>query len=184
MRVLCAVLSLFWLINLSVQDRGLEGRSKPSVNFYGTLVTHAGKEYNVEHITIGGAIRQIPVYESPNGIGDEKEVYNPKDVIRPLDLVEIKSISVPDPQKVLTFVDDGGEDKYVALVVTYKNGISRTYLINEYIKILCDEVIGDISGEMTILIPAVKLLRIEGYTELKKKPMKKDKQEEKATIPA
>lgn len=42
-----------------------QGRDKPEINFYGSLVYADGQEVDVENITIGNAVRDIVVYHEP-----------------------------------------------------------------------------------------------------------------------
>ncbi len=179
------LLSLGLVINWS-QEHTIEGRKKLTINFFGTLLTHSGKKYDVENITIGHMYKQIPVYEYPSKNDFDPQTgkfnYNPRDrtkrTITRLDLTEMAEIKI-DPQKQWYFQRKGGRKVFFVPLTVISNNPKKTknkYLIESDRTITLDNLIPDGKPiEMDVPPKAVRSLVIKGYKEQKREENTKTK---------
>lgn len=159
--------------NFSMDQSGGEvtgGGVKPIVNFKGTITDNTDKKFGVEHISISGLYKQIPVYAVPLNLKNSD--YNPTINTVRLDLAEINKITVPNPETLLTF-----KNRTYIIIDVYSNNAPNTknnYLIENSKKVLCDEVNQAGPIERELQFSAIKEITINGYEKPEPKDAKKN----------
>ncbi len=139
------------------------GGKKPAVNFYGTVMDNTETSVGAEYITISGLYSQFPVYYIPKNLNHKD--YNPADNMARLDLAEISKISIPDPEKIYTFLNR----TYLEIhVLSNDNVTTNTYIIETGKKIFFDEINESGPIEREIALTALKEVNIKGYKETAK----------------
>jgi len=156
-------LLFFWNFHgLGTSGSQADSFERPEVNYPGTLIERASNEQpiRVNNIALGKvyATAKISAYEKPSD-----PLIKPQQLVIELNLRDIKSISVPDPESVV--ID---KQKYTEFVVTYralhhaslKPLQEKTLLIEESTFLFCDtEEPRPVTKR--ILLKAVKMLTIE-----------------------
>lgn len=183
-------------INMSDPNSSLDGKVKPRINFYGTLITKHNKTYNVEYITIGHLIKDIKVFElppestafsaptpsSPSQEQHFEKIYtleeDPRsDVKSFLDLSTIKKIVVPHPRIVWRYKPKKKHYiHYFTQIDVYSNDVNLTknsYLINLEREIQFNQILTSGSIDKHGTFPSIKEVSIEGYRYKHKSPQKK-----------
>src|SRR5438876_662120 len=121
MRIAATTAIIFLLANWGSEESSVEGRKKPSVNFYGTLTAYdendkAGKEYKVENITVSRLYKQIEIYDMPitaaQATSFDLEKDPTKGVKTFVDLSEVSEITVPNPEIVWKYHKEKN-DRYI-----------------------------------------------------------------------
>jgi hypothetical protein len=177
-----AMTAILFLANWGSRDTNFDGPQKEAINFYGVLETWQGQRYTVENISIDHRIKQIAMYEKPATIAADKSEdpashgYNLKQnptknfVKTKIDLHEVKSLEIPDPEHPWVYKKRNGmqETEYLEIVVTSKGSqgqadITTSYLIEARKKLYCDRIIGPCPEEREVPLAAMKKLVIEGY---------------------
>lgn len=178
--IFLAALGILFLANWGTPESNLDEPRKNSLNFYGTLDTWQGQIYPVENISIDHRIKKIEMYEKPNGTHIVKQLATEalegsSLTINPItnfpkiyvDLAEIKSLEIPDPEKIWNYKKKRGnrELTFFEIVVTNNDPqeTKTTYLIESRKKLYCDRRIGESFEEREVPLIAVKKLSIEGY---------------------
>lgn len=175
------VTTLLFLANWGSREASSDELQRESINFSGTLETWQGQRYAVENISIDHRIKQLPLYEKPAVASTEKQAYtsdsyalkqNPaKDFVKTkIDLQEIKSLEVPDPERPWVYRKKNGtrETEYLEIIVTSKGmqgqpDRSTNYLIEANKKLYCDRMIGPCPEEREVPLVAMKKLTIESF---------------------
>ena len=182
MCIICAII----LGNWGQSETTVDGDKKQQVNFYGSLLTHqANAPMNVDNISIGGKYKQIPMIEKPtitkdiqgektetNGKIARQEVkldVDPKTelVTTKIDLSEVSSLQIPNPQTIWSYQKENGYRKIEFLeVIVFSNNQQKTkahYLLEARTKIYCDEINDAGPIEKEVPLAAVNTLKIDGY---------------------
>lgn len=168
-------------INWRTAETTIEGNLKQTVNFYGRLITHQGKEYKVDNISISGKYKQIAMYDKPrqypkptlNPTTNQREIVlklNPKNnfITSKIDLSEIGEIRVPKPNIIWVYQREGRGRRleYIEITIISKNKkkTKNSYLLERTTKVRCDEV--NVAGPVEKIVPlsAINKLIIEGYS--------------------
>ncbi len=163
------LIMLFISIDATVGGNG--SRSAKKMNFYGTLTTHAGNTFSIDHITIEGRNTKIKVYEKPAATDKTNHEihlsYNPEteSVVSNVEFSEIKTISVPRPKQRWIFQKGSRnrKHKFLEIEIVSNSGTTRNYLTKKSTSIRCNEI--DDAGPIEKEVPmaAIKTLTIEGY---------------------
>ena len=164
--------------NGTMVDSGSGKKDKrPDVNFYGQLTDHTCT-MNVEDILIGGRYEQIPVFQTGDYSPEQnsKNQQNQPAVIDPkqnkimMDLSEISSISLKNPDRPIEAELNINNRKYSEVEITSINGTKKTYLIESSRELTClkvdkgpDNDQKPIYEERKLNIIHVKNLLIQGY---------------------
>jgi len=161
---------IFLLVNWAGQETTISGCRKPRVNFYGVLETRAGNRFDVENILIDGLFKQIVVHEAPATLPEDfvlKDDPQSELMRAKLDLSEISQISVPSPDKVLTYKRKGlRKDSYVEIEVFFNNEqkTKRKFLVNLRKELQCDDKINAKPLELeSPKFNTIRRLIIKGY---------------------
>ena len=149
-------------------------KEKPDVNFSGTITTQANTNMKAENITLGGKYEQINAYDKPAAEMD------PKKSSTSLDFGEISKISIKSPKQALftycppqeieTKEDGTTRQKtpkpieYIELNATYKNGETRSYLVERDRKFWFDEMVGNNRVEHRPNVESIQQIIIEKTT--------------------
>lgn len=167
---LLAGLAVFCLANLS-QQRSVDGKHYPEVNFQGTIQTRSGTQLAVENILIAGKYKQIPVYEAPTlSIENQKLSFDPSDRKRAitsyLDLAEVKMIRVDNPT-IWTYQREKGYSvsEFVEIIVVSSNARDpeKKYLTKLSSTITCDEMSNSGPIEKVIPFTAITTMAITDF---------------------
>lgn len=136
-------------------ETSTDGPRKPKINFYGTLTDTLGQNYQFENLTISGMMSQIPMYQKPAS----PEV-NPEINTTRVDLNEVASINVPNPNTLLKY--KGRE--YIALEIISNNGpgTQQQYIIEASRKVYCDEVNSAGPVEKELSFQAIATIALKG----------------------
>lgn len=164
---------------------------KNGAQFFGTLVTHQDNTFRINNITIGydKKTAAIPIYEKPqkpsaftilNDTHISLNIDPTKDLaIINLDLDKVAHMSIPHPLVVWTYKKEKGsrEHFYVEIAITTKSNpvldapnLTTSYLIEQDIQLQCDRIDNAQPEKMSVKLPAIKTLSIEGYTFVRDKP--------------
>ena len=143
------------------------GRALPAVNFYGVLKDTSDNTYNVEYVTIDHLYTHIPVYEIPHQAQVDPAVNTTL-----LDLAEVSSIKVNNPEKIEIF----NSRPYCVITVTM-NGDTHTthdYLIGKTKEVFCSQkdAAGDIEKKLSF--QAIVTLEIKGHKKSEDSETKSD----------
>lgn len=116
---------------------------RPDVNFYGTIEDHSSK-FDAEDILIGGKYEQIAVYQTiqdykkpTEKCADSKSEMDPRQNKSILDLHEITSIELKDPQHPTSSEVEINNRKYIEIIVTSINGSKQIYLVESSREVSC-----------------------------------------------
>lgn len=169
-RVLLSLASIFILANWGTEESNVAGRKRPSVSFYGSLLTYDNdKEYKVEDITISRSYKQIEMYDIPSKKNTTTYTLenDPTQGIKTfIDLSEVSEIQIPKLEMPWTYQKDKNDRlvKYVEIKVISKDTpkTANTYLIGADKKIICKEV-NATGPEKDFPISSVKLIKIDGF---------------------
>jgi len=171
---------LITLVNWSSETSD-GGKRDLKVNFYGTLKTRSGEQFEVDNISIEWLYKEIPLYETPDNQEKLKPDHvlskNPlKGIITRIDLSEVYAIRVPAPDITWTYQKEKGyrNTEYVEIAVVFEDQkTTHNYLININRKLRCRETnsVGPIEKEVPF--QAVNELIIKGHRA-------RDREEEKA----
>ncbi|MCL4229751.1 hypothetical protein KJZ61_03660 [Candidatus Dependentiae bacterium] len=178
--IFLAALGILFLANWGTPESNSDEPRKNSLNFYGNLETWQGQTYEVENISLDHRIKKIEMYEKPiptqhaspssttpqeetvlgvNPITNFTKVY--------IDLAEIKSLEIPDPEKMWIYHKKRGQRELIFLEIVVTNNDSQetknTYLIENRKKLYCDRRIGTSLEEREVPLIAIKKLSVEGY---------------------
>ena len=167
------------LINWRGPEPTVDGNLKHKVNFSGTLTTHQGAKYNVDNISFDRKYKQITMYDKPSE--DPKAVFNKESkrqeiqlLVNPstdyiatkIDLSETSEIQVPSPDTIWIYQKKKKHRKlkYIEVIVISKSNTKHHYLLERKTKVYCDEI--DTAGpvEKIVPLPAIKSLKIDGYS--------------------
>lgn len=173
-KIIGGVVIIFFCAHFSSQQ-STEGREKPSINFYGILVNSQGKELAVEHITIAGLYKQIPVYGVPavapekksitqrKMISEEDNGFNPTTDTTFIDLdetLEIRPARANPRDGIVTY----NNRSYIEIIIVSAddNKTENNYLIDTNRKVWCDlkNQAGPIEKEISF--ESIKKLIIQG----------------------
>ena len=174
-RLFLTLTILAFLINWGSPDSTGNGVALHKVNFFGTVEPRNGASFEVENIALSNKYKQIPLYAIPETSALNKEYnlsFNPKDrkkgIITKIDLSEIDSIIVPNPE--ITWIYKESEkhrtEEYIEIVVVSKDKdkTKRHYLKDlDRGQITCNEKSPAGPLEKTIALPAIKKITINGY---------------------
>lgn len=121
---------------------GKESSENKNINFYGTIETHEGQQWNVQNIVFGkdrasARIKKIVMYDTPKEYtqdNDNKYVLStsPSEMTySEIDLNEIDSIQVLQPSNRWIYKEDKKKYgiEYREVMVTHKDGKKNSYLI-------------------------------------------------------
>ncbi len=167
------------LINWRGAEPTIDGNLKHKVNFSGTLTTHQGATYDVDNISFDRKYKQITMYDKPsehpkpifNKESKSQEIQlnvNPfKDYIATkIDLSETGKIQVPSPGTIWVYQKKKKHRKlkFTEVIVISKSNTKHHYLLERKTKVYCDEI--DAAGpvEKIVPLPAIKSLKIDGYS--------------------
>lgn len=159
-----ATVSLLGLAQFTAQ-RSADGKEKPKVNFYGTLVDQSGNTYAIENITISGMYSQIPVYVKPRRAGSNPDLNK-----RFIDLEETAEIRVPyegDSPRLYRYKDR--EFIEIEVVSNDTRRTTKNYIVERTRKLFADEQNQAGPLEMQLGIEAIDVLTIQGHKEPEKK---------------
>lgn len=142
------------------------GGKKPAVNFTGTIVDNTGRPFKASHINISGLYKQIPVYSKP--INMQESDYNPTINTIRLDLSEVATIKVPDPERVHMFK----ERKYILLDVYLTNNPQKKYeyIVEDNKRVFCNQINGSDPIERELAFPAIQTITIKNFVKTSDKP--------------
>ncbi len=181
MQAFSATVGALLLMGWATPEGNREGDVKQKVNFYGTLITWQGTKYHVDNIAIVGKYRHIPMYDKPlkmpkkvktNTTNGKKEIPMTLDphkelVTTKIDLDEISEIHVPRPHEVWIY-QPKGKRRYtyieVEIISKNKERTKQSYLIDDNIKVTCDEINTAGPVEKEVPLSAIKQFIIEGYS--------------------
>ncbi|MFA5998775.1 MAG: hypothetical protein WC747_02020 [Candidatus Babeliales bacterium] len=177
--LLLAAFTTFLCWNGSTMDSN--GKDKrPDTNFYGTIEDHSAK-FDAEDILIGGKYEQIPVYQTikdykkptEKDAGSKSEI-DPKQNKTFLDLHEITSIELLDPEHPTSSEIEINNRKYIEIIVTSINGNKQNYLVETSREISCLKIDKGLSKDQNQILEERKLniihvrnLTIKGYKSAK-----------------
>jgi hypothetical protein len=162
-KISVAIISCVGLAQFSAQQ-SQDGKEKPKVNFYGTIVDQSGNSTEVENITLSGLYRRIPVYVKP------KRMANPDLNKRYIDLDETAQIRVPyDGENPKIFPFKGRDFVEIQIVSNDGKNTVKPYIVERTRKIYADEKNAAGPIEMVLGIEALDTLTLKGYKEPEKK---------------
>ncbi len=153
------VIGAFFVFSHMGENISVEGRNLPSTNFYGTLKDTSDNVFEIEYITIDHLFKHIPVYEIP-----KHEQIDPAINTTLLDLAEVHSIKMNDPEKIVTF-----NNRSYSIITVTMNGsqnISHDYLIGKTKELYCSQKNGSDDIERKLSFQAVVTLEIKGYKKI------------------
>lgn len=172
-RMLVPVAAVFILANWGSEESSVEGRKKPSVNFYGTITAvDTNKEYKVEDIMISWDYKQIEMYDMPSAKNSATHTLenDPTQGIKTfINLSEVSEIQAPEPKTIWTYQKDKNDRlaKYTEITVISKGSptTKNSYLIGADKKIICWEVNASAKSidKKEIPLSQLKSLKIEGF---------------------
>lgn len=177
--IFLAALGILFLANWGTPESNSDESRKNSLNFYGNLETWQGQTYEVENISLDHRIKKIEVYEKPINTQNTSSPTTPQQEttlgVNPItnfakvyiDLTEIKSLEITDPEKMWTYHKKRvqRELSFLEIVITHNNPqeTKNTYLIESRKKLYCDRRIGTSLEEREVPLIAIKKLAVEGY---------------------
>lgn len=166
-RPLLALIVFVVCANLGEQEKNksVVGNDFPDVDVYGTIEDTSGNTFNnIHNIRIGRMYKSIPMFTVP-----PQKTDNPADSTTYKDLVELQSITVPDPNKSETY--NGRE--YIGLDTVTRSGEKEHYIVEKSRTILCDMKRGDDLEKKEFKFNRIHSITIEGWK-------KKEEEEEKS----
>jgi hypothetical protein len=150
---------------------------KQPVNYYGKVLTHQGQEYVVDNISIDNKCKQIPMYDKPvnhvdpvfNAETKHQEIKldtDPANDITKIDLNELKTIRVPQPNVIWFYQkkENYPRQEFIEVEITTKSNTKRSYLLDAKTPIYCDEIDSAGPQEKTIRLAAIDTISIEGFS--------------------
>lgn len=159
-RPLALVSTSLLLINWGSGDTNVDGRAKPTINFYGTIQDNTAAIFTAENITIGGQFRQISVHPLPQ-LDIKNADYDPTINTALLDFAEIATIQVPNPHTTYTF--KGRNYIMIQVVSNDQAETTNNYIIELTKKVFCDQMNGAGPLERELKFIAVEKISFEGY---------------------
>jgi len=148
-----------------------ETSTQPDINFYGILEDHVHTA-SVESILIGGRYESIPVYQHiKSDEHDKNHKIDPKQNKTLINLQDIKSISLHNPENPTASSIQINNKTYIEIIVESVHGTKKKFLIESTRKITCKEI--DKGADIKEKTPSlqnrdisflhVKKLNITGY---------------------
>ena len=167
------IVGVVTLINWRGPEPTVDGNLKHKVNFYGKLTTHQGAKYDVDNISFDRQYKQITMYdkpsEHPKPVNQEILLnVNPSKnyIATKIDLSETSEIQVPNPYTIWIYQKKKKKRKlkFIEVIVVSKSNTKHHYLLERKTKVYCDEI--DTAGpvEKIVPLPAIKSLKIDGYS--------------------
>jgi hypothetical protein len=168
---LLGIMAVLLLASWGTPDGNYNGRSKNSINFYGTLQTWQGQTYKIENISFDHN-RYLTLYDKPLEQTNQQEPphhleQNPTSnfVKTKLDIHEIASLEVINPENPWIYQKKRGshETEYLEVMATSKDihATKTTYLVESHKKLYCQRMIT--KEEREVPFAAIKELKIEGF---------------------
>ena len=185
-----SIISFLFLANFGTgrEESSIEGRdAKQRINFKGELTTYEGNKFKVENISFERTVKQIKMLEKPQEKSYSKDSSDPNNIILNvdpknlttirIDLAEVREISAPNPAITWTYQKNskGRKYKYIELTVVSNDNTKNNYLTEHEKKLYVDAKKAAGPVEMDVPLPAVMLLKIEGYS-LREEEKKKGNQ--------
>jgi len=178
-----SMMGIFFLVNWTGSETSVAGNHKQTVNFDGILITHQGKEYKVDNISIEGKTKEIPMYDTPESKEDPKK-YQPQfnaetkktevnldanpvtDFVKDhIDLAEVAEIQVPRPDVTWVYQKEkkGRRVEFIEVIVITRSNTKSSNLIERNKYVNCDGIDPAGPQEKKVPLPAVKRLIIKGF---------------------
>lgn len=152
------IVCISFLAQFSSQQ-STNGKEKPRINFFGTLLDQSNNSYKVENITIAGLYRQIPFYKIP-----PRKSMNPNTNITRFDLEEIQQIAVPyktnGPQ-----IHSFKNRDYIEVEITQNDTLKTKgiYIIEIAKKVYCEQESDTGPLQKELSFEAIDKIIFQGY---------------------